>query len=67
MKSILDPSFKYTSSVNTSISKTFARIRKQQREAAKIAENAQRAANTFDSEGNRRVVAIMDGRRKAES
>jgi hypothetical protein len=35
MKSILDPSFRYTSSVNTDISKTFARIRRAQREAAK--------------------------------
>ncbi len=31
MKSILDPSFKYTSSVNTDIAKTFARIRRTQR------------------------------------
>ena len=35
MKPILDPSFRYTSSVNTDISKTFARIRRAQREAAK--------------------------------
>ena len=35
MKSILDPSFRYTSSVNTDIAKTFARIRRAQREAAK--------------------------------
>ena len=31
MKSILDPSFKYTSSANTDIGKTFARIRRLQR------------------------------------
>jgi len=35
MKSILDPSFRYTSSVNTDIAKTFARVRRAQREAAK--------------------------------
>ena len=34
MKSILDPSFKYTSSANTDIAKTFARIRREQRRAA---------------------------------
>ena len=37
MKSILDPSFKYTSSVNTDISKTFSRIRRIQRENAGMA------------------------------
>ena len=31
MKSILDPSFRYTSSVNTDLRKTFARIRRDQR------------------------------------
>jgi len=34
MKSILDPSFKYTSSLHTDIAKTFARIRRMQRQAA---------------------------------
>lgn len=33
MKSILDPTFRYTSSVNTDISKTFARIRREQKAA----------------------------------
>jgi hypothetical protein len=31
MKSILDPSFKYTRSVDTDIRKTFARLRLEQR------------------------------------
>jgi hypothetical protein len=31
MKSILDPSFRYTPSVQTDIRKTFARIRREQR------------------------------------
>jgi len=31
MKSILDPSFKYVSSVATDIRKTFARVRREQR------------------------------------
>lgn len=65
MKSILDPSFRYTSSVNTDISKTFARIRKAQREALNIAKSAQRAASAFDNEGNRKVIAIMTDRPKA--
>jgi len=37
MKSILDPAFRYTSSANTDIAKTFARVRRAQREAAKAA------------------------------
>jgi hypothetical protein len=36
MTSILDPSFKYVSSGKTNIRKTFDRIRKEQKEAAKI-------------------------------
>ena len=31
MKSILDPSFRYTSSVETDLKKTFARVRREQR------------------------------------
>jgi hypothetical protein len=34
MKSILDPTFKYTSSLNTDIRRTFARVRRESREAA---------------------------------
>jgi hypothetical protein len=30
MKSILDPSFRYTASFNTDLSKTFARIRREE-------------------------------------
>lgn len=33
MKSILDPSFRYVSAKNTDLRKTFARIKKQQKEA----------------------------------
>jgi hypothetical protein len=32
MKSILDPSFRYTNSVDTDLRKTFARIRREQRQ-----------------------------------
>ena len=31
MKSILDPSFRYTNSVETDLKKTFARVRRKQR------------------------------------
>jgi hypothetical protein len=34
MKSILDPSFRYTNSASTDLRKTFARIRREQKEAA---------------------------------
>lgn len=36
MKSILDDSFRYTSSVQTDLKKTFARIRREQREQDRI-------------------------------
>lgn len=46
MKSILDPSFRYTDSANTDIRKTFARVRREQ-DAAKQAQAKQsRAAVT---------------------
>ena len=35
-KSILDPTFKYVPSSKTNIQKTFERIRKEQKEAAKV-------------------------------
>jgi len=34
MKSILDPSFQYTTSFNTDIQKTFARIRRERQKSA---------------------------------
>jgi hypothetical protein len=37
MKSILDPSFRYTSSFNTSLRRTFARIRRDQQQDAESA------------------------------
>jgi hypothetical protein len=41
MKSILDPSFRYTTSFNTDLSKTFARVR---RDHLRDAEACQQAA-----------------------
>jgi len=36
MKSILDPSFRYTKSIDTDIRKTFARIRREQQKQARM-------------------------------
>jgi hypothetical protein len=47
MTSILDPSFKYVSSGKTNIRKTFERIRKEQKEAAKIQTNEKAQPNNI--------------------
>ena len=44
MKSILDPSFRYTASFNTDLQKTFARIRRDRRKEAEAAALAAEAA-----------------------
>jgi len=54
MKSILDPSFRYTSSVDTDISKTFARVRRAQRQAA------QATAHARAQETSRTVVTLAN-------
>jgi hypothetical protein len=36
MKSILDPSFRYTKSIDTDLRKTFARIRREQQRQARV-------------------------------
>ena len=43
MKSILDPRFRYTNSVDTDLRKTFARIRREQRQQTPAANNASAA------------------------
>jgi len=40
MKSILDPSFRYTTSFNTDLSKTFARVRRDQLRDAEASSQA---------------------------
>jgi hypothetical protein len=57
VKSILDPTFRYVSSVDTDLRKTFARIRREQREIAQAkAEQEAREANK---------VAPINQRKKA--
>jgi hypothetical protein len=50
MKSILDPTFRYTPSVQTDIRKTFARVRREQR--------AQQARPGGDAVGRTNVLAL---------
>ena len=40
VKSIFDPSFRYTRSVDTDLRKTFARVRREQRRQQNVAEQA---------------------------
>jgi hypothetical protein len=40
MKSILDPSFRYTASFNTDLSKTFARVRRDHVKDAEVSTQA---------------------------
>jgi len=51
MKSILDPSFHYTPSVETDIRKTFARIRREQRDR-------ERARAKAETEAAKKVLRI---------
>ena len=53
MKSILDPTFRYTSSLNTDIRKTFARARRDHQKAA---------APPLPCEAARGTVASIVGR-----
>ena len=54
MKSILDPSFRYTSSVQTDLRKTFARVRRELR-------NPQRGTATAAIQEKQKVVALRRG------
>jgi len=59
MKSILDRSFRYTPSVETDLRKTFARIRRKQRDK-------QRAQANADAEVKTKVL-LIDHLKKASS
>ena len=58
MKSILDPSFRYTSSANTDLRKTFARVRRELRK---------QPAQGTDSEPPTNVASIFRRERRAAS
>ena len=47
MKSILDPTFRYTPSVQTDLRKTFARIRREQRSADRGSANEDSLSNVL--------------------
>jgi len=59
MKSILDPSFRYTASFDTDLRRTFARVRDEQRTAA-----LGRSATPADrlSERAQRVISLVRSR-----
>jgi hypothetical protein len=53
MKSILDRSFRYTSSQDTDLAKTFARIRREQRRQARLADGNAGKVITIGAQGRR--------------
>lgn len=57
MKSILDPSFRYVSSSNTDIRKTFARVRRQQKTGDRVPVAAAAARKT--------PLVLLDDHRKS--
>ena len=58
MKSILDPTFRYTSSANTDLRKTFARIRRESRKQSQ-------PASPENPESTPKVTPIFRGQRPA--
>lgn len=59
MKSILDPTFRYTSSANTDLRKTFARIRRENRRVSQAPNREGTDATTP------KVTPIFRGQRPA--
>ena len=58
MKSILDPTFRYTSSANTDLRKTFARIRRESRRQTQLTARD-------EPEAQQKVTPIFRGQRPA--
>jgi hypothetical protein len=56
MKTVFDPSFRYTPSFNTDLKKSFARIRRAQREESEKAASAPEASLDNVSPITRRTV-----------
>jgi len=59
MKSILDPTFRYTSSANTDLRKTFARIRRESRR------QVQASSAHDEADAVKKVTPIFRGQRPA--
>jgi len=57
MKSILDDSFRYTKSVDTDLRKTFARIRREQRQQAKAQVDGENPRKVFPLSARKHAVA----------
>ena len=53
MKSILDNSFRYTKSIDTDLRKTFARIRREQRQQARGQVEGDNPTNVFPMKQNK--------------
>jgi hypothetical protein len=53
MKSILDPTFRYTNSANTDVRKTFARIRREQKQRERADSAAAAPANVLVMQARR--------------
>jgi hypothetical protein len=58
MKSILDPTFRYTSSANTDLRKTFARVRREARRQTQ-------ASGREQGDATKKVTPIFRGQRPA--
>ena len=58
MKSILDPEFRYTPSVETDLRKTFARVRREQR-------RQHEAFTLAEAEARKKVLPIVPRRQEA--
>ena len=58
MKSILDPEFRYTPSVETDLRKTFARIRREQR-------RVKEARSVAEAEARKKILPITVRRQDA--
>ena len=57
MKSILDGSFRYTKSVDTDLRKTFARIRREQRQQARAQVDAENPRKVFPLSARKHAAA----------
>jgi hypothetical protein len=57
MKSILDDSFRYTKSIDTDLRKTFARIRREQRQQVRAQADGENPRNVFPLKERKHTAA----------